>query len=202
MHKFVAKDFKNFLNEREEEEVPDHGLSDEEAKALNRRLEDNLTEYQRVSLEIRKEQTELQKKLDDKHNELNVISYEIHDQMKILNVSTKKSDKVVAKLIRQYEKSSSMSYKKLWDKALESLNEENKKVLMNIQETSKVKHNIQEQFRIKVGESVASNVKDYITSKVKTFLKKAHSKMKMLTKNLKSIVKEKDKATDALSKLL
>jgi DNA-binding ferritin-like protein len=196
------KNYNKFLFEkREEDENEDHGLSDAEVEAINRNLEENLKRYQSLTIEIRTEQMKLQEKLDSQHKELNEIMDDVRDQMKTLNISTKKSDKVVAKLVKQYEKSSSMSYKKLWEKALEALNEENQKILINIQETSKVKHNIQEQFRIKVNERL-SDVGNYVTAKFKEFLRNSKIKMKKILKSLHSQIKSRDNAAKALDRLL
>lgn len=196
----IIKPYSRFIKENLDD-TEENSMSEEEAEALNKKLEENLKKYQDLTVEIRIEQLKLQSKLDNQHKELNVIFNEIHEQMKELNISTKKSDKVVAKLVKQYEKSSSMSYKKLWDKALEELNEENQQVLLHIQETSKVKHNIQEQFRIKVNEKF-SDIGKYITGKFEEFLENSKIKLQSLLKTLNLKIKNRNSAINALDKLL
>lgn len=191
------KTYNSFINENSEERE----ISEEEAELINKKLEENLKRYQNLTIEIRVEQMKLQQKLDGQHKELNEIMDEVHDQMKELNISTKKSDKVIAKLVKQYEKTSSMSYKKLWEKALNELNEENQKILMNIQETSKVRHNIQEQFRIKVTEGI-SQVGNYVTGKFKEFLRNSKLKLQKVLQALDKQIKRKDDKVKALERLL
>ena len=173
----------------------------EEAQALNRALDKNMFEYQKLSSEIEKAEAELRESLEPKYERILEIKNEVHNQMRDLNLSTKKADKVVAKLVKQYEKSSSMSYKKLWDTALMKVNDETKKMLVEIQETSKVRHTIQEQFRMFLKESNQS-YGEIVANKVVDFIKSAGNKLMTIFSRLRDSIMQRNDAIDALDKLL
>lgn len=129
MLKYV-KLFESYLNEATIQVMATKNVK------LGKGIEEEITLAQKLSEELQEMAEDFKKKFEPMKATLDKYDADIMEKLNSLNINAVKVGKITAKLQKKKGKLTD-SYKTLWEKALDKVNEATKKVLMEIQTANK-----------------------------------------------------------------